>query len=59
MRLILFVEGLIVSFLWDKLNSIVLDTKIGSKALERRLRNDGEIEVVQVPDERQKQATLS
>ena len=47
------VEGLIVSFLWDKLKNIVLDTKIGSKALERQLRNDDEIEVVQVPDERQ------
>ena len=59
MRLILFVEGLIVSFLRDKLNSIVLETKIGSKALERQLRNDDEIEVVQIPDERRKQAMLS
>jgi pyruvate,water dikinase len=57
------VDGSIVAdrFLWDKLGNAMLELKIGSKERERRLRVGGGsgVEVLDVPEERRKHATLS
>jgi len=55
------VDGSIVAdrFLWDKLGNVALETKIGSKERERRLQKNGGVEVLEVSEERRKQATLS
>ena len=55
------VDGSVVAdrFLWDKLGSAVLETTIGSKEIERRLRRDGGVKILPVSDERRKQPTLS
>jgi len=54
------VNGSVVAdqFLWDKVRNVVLERKIGSKECERRLQRGGGVEVLEVSEERRKQATL-
>lgn len=55
------VDGSIVAdrFLWDKVGNVVLETKIGSKEQERRMKRDGGVELLEVSNERRNQSTLS
>ncbi|KNC79273.1 hypothetical protein, variant [Sphaeroforma arctica JP610] len=56
------VDGSIMAdrFIWDKLGSVVLETKIGNKERERRVcASGGGVEELQVSEERAGQTTLS